>query len=109
MYEYAQMLGFKRFLLTAELPRLEKMLDDDPEYYYHIIPYCLIMGIGEKVEKRFAPLGVAAPEWTGGISLGAFSSFTHSLSSSSGGGSSGGGGSGGSSGGGGGGGGSRGC
>ncbi|MDE6274460.1 MAG: DUF2207 domain-containing protein, partial [Clostridiales bacterium] len=82
--QYALMLGFKRFLLTAEVPQLEKLLDENPEYYYEIIPYCLVMGISAKVERRFSPLGIAAPAWADGISLGHMSSLSHSLSSSSG-------------------------
>ncbi len=111
--DYGKMLGFKRFLLTAELSRIEMLFEEDPDYFSHIIPYCLIMGIGKKVEKRFAALNISAPEWSDGIGLGAFSHFSHTLATSSGMGSSGGGGGGGghggSSGGGGGGGGSRGC
>lgn len=111
--DYGKMLGFKNFLLTAELSRIEMLFDDDPDYFSHIIPYCLIMGIGKKVEKRFAALNIKMPEWADGIALGSLSSFSRSLASSSGmsssGSGGGGGGHGGSSGGGGGGGGSRGC
>lgn len=108
--ELGKMRGFRNFLLTAELSRIEMLLDENPEYYYEVIPYCLIMGISDKVAKRFEALNVAAPEWAQGIPVSAFSSFSRSLSSSSGGGGGGGGGGhGGSSGGGGGGGGSRGC
>lgn len=109
--ELGSMRGFKRFLLTAELSRIEMLFRDDPDYYSHIIPYCLIMGISDKVAKRFKALDIAAPEWAQAATAVGFSSFARSLSSSSGGGSHGGGGGGhgGSSGGGGGGGGSRGC
>lgn len=106
--DYGKMRGFRRFLLTAELSRIERVLLDNPDYYYDVIPYCLVMGIGKKVEKRFKPLQLALPEWANGVSLGSLSScLSHSFGSSGGGG--GGGGGGGSSGGGGGGGGSRGC
>lgn len=108
--EWGSMRGFKKFLLTAELSRIEMLFRDDPDYYSHIIPYCLIMGISDKVAKRFKALNVAMPEWAQAATAVGFSHFAHSLSSSSGGGSHGGGGGhGGSSGGGGGGGGSRGC
>lgn len=109
--ELGLLRGFKRFLLTAELDRIEILFRDDPDYFSHIIPYCLMMKIGDKVMKRFRPLEVSVPDWAQAASAGGFSHFARSLSSSSGGGSSGGGGGGGggSSGGGGGGGGSRGC
>lgn len=104
------MYGFKKFLLTAELSRIELLFDEDPDYFSHIIPFCLIMGISDKVAKRFKALNVVMPEWAQAATAVGFSHFARSLSSSSGGGSHGGGGGhGGSSGGGGGGGGSRGC
>ncbi len=109
MRDYGKMRGFKRFLLTAELDRIQRLFDENPEYFSEIIPYCLVMGISKKVEKRFKPLNYAAPEWANGIPPAAFSGMSRALSSSSGGSSGGGGGHGGSSGGGGGGGGSRGC
>lgn len=107
--EYEKMRGFRKFVLTAELSRIEMLLKDYPDYYNDIIPYCLVMGISKKVEKRFAPLQLALPEWANGVPVTALSHcLSHSVGSSSGGGGGGGGG-GGSSGGGGGGGGSRGC
>lgn len=102
--------GFKRFILTAELDRIEMLFNEDPDYFSHIIPYCLMMKIGDKVMKRYSSLQLSMPDWMRNVSVVGFSSFSRTLSSSSGGGShGGGGGGGGSSGGGGGGGGSRGC
>lgn len=117
---YGKMRGFKRFLLYAELPRIQLLFDDNPEYFADILPYCLIMGISDKVKKRFAALEIKVPPYvTENIdtrkvaSEMSYLSFMGMPRSSSGGGGSssggGGGGHGGSSGGGGGGGGSRGC
>jgi len=111
--EYGKLCGLKRFLLTAEKSRIQMLFDEDPNYFAEILPYCYIMRITRKVEKRFKALGYAAPVWTEGDSVSSFArSFSHAMAASGGGGSSGGGGGGGgggSSGGGGGGGGSRGC
>ena len=111
--DYGKMRGFKNFLLKAELPRIQVLFDDDPFYFAEILPYCYIMGISEKVQKRFAPLNIPVPEYMSqGVNLNVIcssisrSNTAYAPRSSSGGG---GGGHGGSSGGGGGGGGSRGC
>jgi len=53
---YGRMRGFKRFLLTAELSRISLLFDENPEYFADILPYCLIMGVSKKVQKRFAAL-----------------------------------------------------
>lgn len=114
---YGRMLGFKRFLLTAELPRIQMLFDENPDYFEDITPWCLIMGISDKIQKRFAALDFPLPSyvrdgvdprWVGARIAHSCSHAAHSVSRFSGGGGGGGGG-GGSSGGGGGGGGSRGC
>ena len=121
---YGRLKGFEKFLLTAELPRIQLLFDENPEYFSDILAWCVIMGISEKVEKRFATLSFTPPKYIeDGIQVrwvcGCMHhchfygvSVSHHSSLTGGGGfsfSSGGGGHGGSSGGGGGGGGSRGC
>lgn len=117
---YGQMLGFKNFLLKAELPRIQKLFDENPDYFAEILPWCFIMGISNKVEQRFKSLDIKInmPQYmTDRVNVYLMASCMHRAhhrgaprSSGSGGGFGGGGGGfGGSSGGGGGGGGSRGC
>lgn len=107
-----QIKGFKNFLVKAELSKLEMQLEEDPEYFYKILPYCYVFGITKKMEKRFKELHVERPVYLdNNISYTAIGfALGHSMShasgrSSTGGHSTGGGGHGGSSGGGGGGGG----
>lgn len=114
---YGKICGFKQFILYAELPRIQLMFDENPDYFSEILPYCFIMGVSEKVKKRFAALDISLPLTYGGVNESTVTRcFTASLLMSSvgyaaahggGGGGSSGGGGGGSSGGGGGGGGSR--
>ena len=121
---YGRLKGFENFLLKAELPRIQLLFDENPEYFSDILAWCVIMGISDKVQKRFASLNFTVPAYIrDGIDVRWVCScmhhchfygspISHSSSSSHGGGYSfggGGGGHGGSSGGGGGGGGSRGC
>lgn len=111
-HDLGRLKGFRRFVLTAELPRIKLLFDENPDWFSSVLPYCFVMGISKKVEKRFCALGIAAPEWMNGGSVSSIGrSVSHGMRSCGGGGgrSGGGGGHGGSSGGGGGGGGSRGC
>ena len=107
----SHIFGFKQFLVTAQLDKLEMLIEDDPNYFYNILPYCYIFGITKKMEEKFKSLHIDYPEWVEGETfLGACGIISHSISSSvggisSGGSGGGGGGGGGSSGGGGGGGG----
>ena len=104
-----KILGFKRFLTTAEKPQLEKLVEENPEYFYDILPYTYVLGVSDKWIKQFETISIQAPDWYVGnnfdiITFGAFmnstmssanSAMSSSPSSSSGGGGFSGGGSGG--------------
>ena len=49
-----KILGFKRFLEVAEKDRLEKMFDDDSEYYYTILPYTYVLGVSNTWIDNYA-------------------------------------------------------
>ncbi|MDE7301110.1 MAG: DUF2207 domain-containing protein, partial [Clostridia bacterium] len=55
-----KILGFKDFLLFAELDKLNERLEANPDYYYDILPYCYVFGITKKMEKRFSALNIPA-------------------------------------------------
>ncbi len=109
--------GFRNFLDTAEKPKLEELVMQNPTYFYNILPFTYVLGVSDKWIKKFETISLQAPDWYGGstafnmTSFGSFMSSTMSSASSamssspssSSGGSSGGGSSGGGSGGGGGG------
>lgn len=108
--------GFKRFLENAEKEELEKLVYQNPEYFFDILPYTYALGVSDVWISQFESIALQAPNWYDSSSrfdihsFGTFmsntmSSATTAMSSSpsSGGGSSGGGSSGGGSGGGGGG------
>ncbi len=60
---YGKILGFKQFLLKAELPRIQLLFDENPDYFADILPYCYILGISKKVQKRFASLDFKVPQF----------------------------------------------
>lgn len=106
--------GFRTFLETAEKPKLEALVLEDPTYFYNILPFTYVLGVSDKWIKKFEVIALSAPDWYDGnstfnmISFGSFmdttmKTATTSMSSSPSSGGSGGGSSGGGSGGGGGG------
>ena len=110
-----QLNGFKEFLVTAEKEKLEELVEDDPSYFFDILPFTYALGVSEKWVRKFEGLKIEPPEWySGNNALGAIfiadsiedsmktSYEAHNSSSSGGSGGSGGGSSGGGSGGGGG-------
>ncbi len=105
--------GFRTFLETAEKPKLERLVMQDPSYFYNILPYAYVLDVSDKWIEQFETIGLQSPDWYDGstaFSVASFGTFMNStmatastaMSSGSSGGSSGGGSSGGGSGGGGG-------
>lgn len=56
-----KVLGFKKFLLLAERDKLEALIEDNPTYYYDILPFCYVFGITKKMEEKFASLKMTPP------------------------------------------------
>lgn len=55
--------GFKRFLETAEKPQLESLVEQNPEYFYNILPYTYALGVSDKWMKQFETIALQAPNW----------------------------------------------
>lgn len=55
--------GFKIFLETAEKERLEEMVNENPTYYYDILPYAYVLGVSDKWTKNFEGIVVEPPKW----------------------------------------------
>lgn len=62
-------VGFRNFILLAEKSQLEAMLEEDPQFYYHILPYAQVLGVTDKWEEKFSGLTVQPPEWITGSLL----------------------------------------
>lgn len=55
--------GFKKFLQTAEKSRIEVLIEQNPKYFYNIIPYAYVLGVSSMWIKKFADLAVEPPSW----------------------------------------------
>jgi len=63
-----KLLGFKNFLEMAEKPKLEKLVEENPSYFYDVIPYAYVLGVSEKWAKKFDSIAMRPPEWYSGNS-----------------------------------------
>lgn len=61
-----RILGFRDFIRTAELDKLNELVEDDPEYFYHIMPYAYVFGLSNRWIKRFEDIPITQPRWYGG-------------------------------------------
>lgn len=60
---YGRVLGFREFIKTAEYDRLKMLADEDPEYYFNILPYAQIFGMTTKWTEKFSNFKIAQPSW----------------------------------------------
>lgn len=58
-----EVTGFKNFLETAEKEKLEALVEEDPEYFYNILPYTYVLGVSDKWIKKFETISMQAPTW----------------------------------------------
>lgn len=60
---YARICGFKKFLLLAEVEQIEKLVEEDPRYYFNVLPYCYVLKITGKLKPKFDRIALDGPAW----------------------------------------------
>ncbi len=58
-----KILGFKEFLKTAEKSRLEALVNENPKYFYDILPYAYVLGVSHKWIDKFKVIDMPEVEW----------------------------------------------
>ncbi len=58
--------GFRNFLEVAEKQQLEMLVQENPQYFYHILPYTYVLGVSDTWMKKFETIQLQAPDWYGG-------------------------------------------
>ena len=78
-----QLLGLKKFIQVAEKNRLEMLVEENPEYFYDILPYAYILGVSDKWIKQFESIVTLDPKWYVGktFSSRTFNAFASSMQS----------------------------
>nr|MCR4804932.1 DUF2207 domain-containing protein [Clostridia bacterium] len=64
-----QIKGFREFIQKAELDKINRLVEQDPDYFYNILPYAYVFGLTDKWAKNFDKLAVSPPEWYSGPSM----------------------------------------
>lgn len=54
----ARVRGFRHFLITAEKPKLEALVAENPQYFYNILPYTYAMNISKTWIRKFENIPV---------------------------------------------------
>ena len=53
--------GFRNFLETAEKDKLEKLVKEDPKYFYNILPYTYSLGVSKVWMDKFETMAIQTP------------------------------------------------
>ena len=59
----AQLTGFKDFLENAGAGKIQWLANENPRYFYDILPYAMALGAADKWAKKFDHVGLQPPEW----------------------------------------------
>lgn len=79
-----EILGFRMFIKRAEKDRINRMVEEDPAYFYHILPYAMVFGITDKWARQFEHITLEPPDWyVGSAAYFTTRSFCRSLERSS--------------------------
>lgn len=55
--------SFKIFLQTIDKSQLEELQKQDPNYFYHILPYTNVLGISKQLIKKIENINIQEPTW----------------------------------------------
>ena len=55
--------GFRNFLITAEKEKLEALVNENPQYFYNILPYTYALNVSNKWIKKFEDIAMEPPSW----------------------------------------------
>ena len=74
--------GFKEFIEVAEKDKLEMLVDENPNYFFDILPYAIVLNVTDKWSDKFNDLVSEPPKWYNSNSFSTFNatSFTNSMS-----------------------------
>jgi uncharacterized membrane protein YgcG len=61
-----KILGFRDFIRTAEYERLKMLSDENPDYFFNILPYAYVMGMSTRWARKFTDIDIHPPAWASG-------------------------------------------
>lgn len=60
---YGKVLGLKEFIEHAEKDRINMLFEENPQIYYHILPYAYVLGLTNVWRKHFKDMEMVQPDW----------------------------------------------
>ena len=63
-----EILGYREFIDKVEVDKLKMMIKDDPDLYYRVLSYAIVLGLEDKWAHKFDGMIVNPPVWYTGYS-----------------------------------------
>ena len=63
-----EILGYREFIDKVEISKLKMMIKSDPDLYYRVLCYAVVLGLEDKWAKKFSGMMVQPPSWYSGYS-----------------------------------------
>ena len=63
-----EILGYREFIDKVEIDQLKMMIDSDPDFYYKVLGYAVVLGLEDKWAKKFKDIPLEQPTWLVGAS-----------------------------------------
>lgn len=60
---YGRIMSFREFLLDVEADKLELLVEENPDYFYDILPFCYVLDITKKLRAKFDRITLDEPSW----------------------------------------------
>jgi uncharacterized membrane protein YgcG len=57
------LLGLRNFINEAEMDKLRQMIDENPTYFYNILPYAIVLGLEKKWAGKMDGITMPPPEY----------------------------------------------
>ena len=58
-----QILGYREFIEKVSVDELKMMIKENPQYYYKVLSYAIVLGLEETWAKKFESITIPAPSW----------------------------------------------
>lgn len=73
-------LGYREFIDKVSMDELKLMIKKDPEIYYRVLSYAVVLGLENTWAKKFEGLAVPSPSWYRGYDVFDMMYFSHMAS-----------------------------
>ncbi len=62
-------LGLRDFIEKVEMDELKRMIEKEPQFYYRILSFAIVLGLEKKWAKKFSSFTLESPSWYTGDAL----------------------------------------